>query len=264
MNRSSCSSRAAALAAALFVSVGCATKGDLRRVEAEMAGLAERQDSLLALMAREAASTQDTLRSQNDQLFEIRGDVSRRLQRILDELVTLRELTGQNQRTIASVRDQLEGLRRGGLSAAPGLGTGTQAPGPDQLGGAVAASGLAEQTYNTAVQLHQRGSLGTAQQAFEDFLGRYGAHVLAPEARFYLGDILERQDRLQEAIETFGQIPELHPTAARVPDALYRIGLLNLGLENRQEGVRFLERVANSYPDSDAAELAREALRELP
>ena len=227
-----------------------------------MAGLAERQDSLLALMAREAASTQDTLRSQNDQLFEIRGDVSRRLQRILDELVTLRELTGQNQRTIASVRDQLEGLRRGGLSAAPGAGT--QAVGPDQLGGAVAASGLAEQTYNTAVELHQRGSLGTAQQAFEDFLGRYGAHVLAPEARFYLGDILERQDRLQEAIETFGQIPELHPTAARVPDALYRIGLLNLGLENRQEGVRFLERVANSYPDSDAAELARQALRELP
>ena len=264
MNRGSRFPRAAALAAALFVSVGCATKGDLRRVQVEMAVLAERQDSLMVLLAREAASTQDTLRGQNDQLLEIRGDVSRRLQRILDELVTIRELTGQNQRTIARVRDQLEGLRRGGVSSPPGSGAGAQAAGPGQLGGAVAASGLAEQVYNTAVQLHERGSLGTAQQAFEDFLGRYGAHVLAPEARFYLGDIFEQQDRLQDAIETFGQIPELHPTAARVPDSLYRIGLLHLGLESRQEGVRFLERVANTYPDSDAADLAREALRELP
>ena len=182
MNRGSRFPRAAALAAALFVSVGCATKGDLRRVQVEMAVLAERQDSLMVLLAREAASTQDTLRGQNDQLLEIRGDVSRRLQRILDELVTIRELTGQNQRTIARVRDQLEGLRRGGVSSPPGSGAGAQAAGPGQLGGAVAASGLAEQVYNTAVQLHERGSLGTAQQAFEDFLGRYGAHVLAPRS----------------------------------------------------------------------------------
>jgi tol-pal system protein YbgF len=259
MTRSSRFNRAAALAAALLISAGCATKGDLRALRLEMSGMAERQDSLLALLARQSASTQDTLRSQTDQLFEIRGDVSRQLQNILDELAMLRELTGQNQRTIAGVRDQMEGLRRSGV----GPGTTAGAAGPDQLGGQVAASGLAEQTYNTAVQLHARGSLTTAQRAFEAFLSSYGSHTLAPQARFYLGDILEQQDRLQEAIEAFNQIPELHPTAPRVPDALYRIGLLNLALENRQEGIRFLERVVNTFPDSDAAVLAEERLREL-
>ena len=254
-------SRAAALAAALVISAGCATKGDLRAVRLEMRALTERQDSLLAVLARQSVTTQDTLRRQADQLFEIRGDVLRQLQRILDELVGLRELTGQNQRTIAGVRDQLEGLRRGAVAAPAG---GESVVGPEQLGGEVATSGRAEATYNAAVDLHQRGSLATAQRAFEDFLDDYGAHLLAPQARFYLGDILEQQDRLQEAIQAFGQIPELHPTAPRVPDALYRIGLLHIELEDRQEGRRSLERVVNTYPDSDTAGLARERLRELP
>ena len=249
---------AAAVAAALFVSTGCATKGDLRNLRLEMRGLGARQDSILAALARQNAVTQDTLRRQTDQLFEIRGDVSRQLQRILDELTMLRELTGQNQRTIASVRDQLEGLRR--VASAPGGGVMT---GPDELSGEVAASGAADAMYNAAVQQHQRGSLNTAQRAFEDFLQRYPNHALSPEARFYLADGLEQEDRLQDAIAAFNQISELHPTALRVPDALYRIGLLHQQLGNRQEAVRFLERVVNTYPDSPAAGLARERIREI-
>ncbi len=242
--------RAAAMAAALVMSAGCATKGDMRAVRVEMRALGARQDSVLAMLARQSANTQDTLRRQANQLFEIRGDVARQLQLILDELATLRELTGQSQRTIASVRDQLERIQRGAITAGP-------------VGGEVAVTGRAEVTYNTAVQLSQRGNLNTAQRAFEDFLRDFPTHPLAPQALFYLGDILEQQDRLREAIQTFGQIPELHPTAPRVPDALYRMGLLHIDLDERQDGIVFLERVVNTYTDSDAAGLARERLREL-
>jgi tol-pal system protein YbgF len=252
---------AAALAAALIVSGGCATKGDLRTLRVEMQGLAARQDSLLAVLERQSAVTQDTLRRQNDQLFEIRGDVSRQLQLILDELATLRELAGQNQRTIAALRDQVERLSRGGTAA--GARPSEAIVGPDQMTGAVAPSGLAEQTYNTAVGLAQRGSLATAEAAFEDFLRDHGSHELAPDAHFYLGDILEMQDKLRDAIAAFEQIPGLFPTHRRVPDALYRIGLLHLQLDDRQEAVRSFERVVNTYPESDAASLAREQLREL-
>ena len=119
MTRFTRSTRAAALAAALLVSAGCATKGDLRDVSFEMQRLAARQDSLLAVLERQSALTQDTLRRQNNQLFEIRGDVSRQLQQILDELATLRELAGQNQRTIAGLRDQVERLGRGGMASGP-------------------------------------------------------------------------------------------------------------------------------------------------
>lgn len=123
--------------------------------------------------------------------------------------------------------------------------------------------GAADATYAAALQQYQRGQLATAQSAFRDFVEQHGNHPLAPDARFFLADILAQQDHPQEAIAAFNQIPELHPTSARVPDALYRIALLHLELGDRAEGRRFLDRVVNTYPDSNAAGPAREKLREI-
>ena len=254
--------RAVALAAALLLSFGCATKGDLRNLRTEMQRMSARQDSILVALSRQNAVTQDTLRRQTDQLFEMRGDVSRQLQRILDELASLRELTGQSQRTIASVRDQLEGLRRGSAGPVP-VGEAESVVGGVEPGAEI-WSGAADATYQAALQQYQRGSLATAQRAFEDFVQQYANHLLAPDARFFLADILEQQDRPRNAIDAFAKVPELHPNSPRVADALYRIGLLHLQLGNRQEARRLLERVVNTYPDSDAAGPARAKIREIP
>lgn len=248
--------RVAALAAALLLSAGCATKRDLRDLRDELRALSARQDTILSALARQNAVTQDTLRRQTDQLFEIRGDVSRQLSLILDELSSLRELTGQNQRAIASVRDQLEGQRVGGGQPAGGDVLAEAEPG-------AGASGEAEATYAAALQQYQRGSLTTAQRAFQDFVQRYANHESAPDARFFLADILEQQDKPQEAIEAFRQVSELHPSSARVPDALYRAALLHIELGNRAEARRLLDRVVNTYPESNAAGPAREKLREI-
>ena len=254
-------SRAAALAAALLVFSGCATKGDLRSMTDEVRALAVRQDSMLAVLTLQNAVTQDTLRRQADQLFEVRGDVSRQLDRILDELASLRELTGQNQRIIASVRDQLEGLRRGVSMVRPGVADSVMVADGPEAGGAL--EGVAEATYGAAIDQYQRGSHATAERAFEDFLQQYANHSLAPEARFLLADILAQRGRVREALEGFNTIPELHPTSTKVPDALYRIGLLHLELGNTSEARLFLDRVVNTYPDSNAAGPARERLREI-
>src|SRR5690606_5551699 len=121
-------SRAAALAAALLMS-GCATKGDLRALRLEMRALADRQDSLLVALERQTSVTQDTLRRQGNQLLDIRGDVSRQLQQILNELATLSALTGENQRAIAAVRSEM-GRRPAGIATEPGVEAGG---GPDAL-----------------------------------------------------------------------------------------------------------------------------------
>jgi TolA-binding protein len=92
---------------------------------------------------------------------------------------------------------------------------------------------------------------------------QYGSHELAPEARYYLAEILQREGSLEEAIEAFDEIAQFHPTAPRVPDALYRVGLLHLELGNREEAEQSLERVVNTWPDSMAADLARDELRDL-
>ena len=248
--------RAAALAAALLLSAGCATKRDLRDLRVELRALSARQDSILAALARQNRVTQDTLRQQTNQLFEIRGDVSRQLQRILDDLSTLTELTGQNQRAIASIRDQLEGLRMRGPEPEPGAGEAIVAGQP--TGGSDPS-----ELYDVAFRQYQSNNIGAAQAAFRDFVQQYPSHDLTPKARFYLADILEQQEKVDEALAAFEEIAELHPTSDTVPDALYGAGMLQVEKGNRAEARRLFQRVVNTYPESNAAGPARQELDKL-
>ena len=242
---------------ALLSLSACATKGDLRNIQTEIRGLSARQDSVLLALRLQSQLTQDSLRGTADQLFQIRGSVTQQLDRILNELSEIRELSGQNQRTIASIRDQLEGLRRASLMAA-------QAP-VEPGGGQPAprASGTAEETYNAALVQFNRGSLTAARIAFQQFLRAYPSHELAPEAEYKLADILVQEGSLEAAIDAFARIPELYPDALKVSDALYRIGVLHVELGQEDEARTFFERVVNTYPNSAIADLAQGELTEM-
>jgi tol-pal system protein YbgF len=245
--------------AAVLAVAGCATKGDMRNVQVELRALAARQDSLMSELRRETRSTQDTVRQQANQLFDFRGDLSSMLRSMNESLTRLEAIAGENQRGIAGMRDQLANLRRGSMGAPPadaGVQSGG-APGGEESGGDPRAM------FDAGVNQFNRGSLTSARQAFESFLQAYPTQDLAPDAHYYLADILYQQNRLQEALDAFNQIPQLFPTAGKVPDALYRMGTIQNELGNTSEARATLERVVNTYPDSDAATLAADKLREI-
>lgn len=246
---------------------GCVTKGDLRDVRGEVRDLAAQQDSLLNLLLRLERSSQDSIRAQSDILFSIRGELTRQLLDIQEQLVTVQELTGQSQRSLAGLRDQIES-RRSSVQQ-PGGGTARDTTGGRESTGERPRqdppdAGGVQELYNVAVRQFNRGSLNTARSAFERFLQTYPNHRLAADAHFYLADILVQENEIEEALKAFLEIPELFPTAAKVPDALWRAGLLELERGNTEEARSLFERVVNTYPDSGAAELARERLDELP
>jgi tol-pal system protein YbgF len=250
--------RAAAWAAALLVLSGCATKHDLQDLRLDLRALAVRQDSILSALARQNAVTQDTLRRQTNQLFEIRGDIASQLRGLQQSIDRLAELTGQNQRTIAALRDQMEGLRQARPSE-PAPGTG-EAIVPGQTQDPNAATNM----FNAARQQLDQDQIGTAQLAFEDFLRTYPNDDRAPDARFYLADILDQQQKYKEAAEAFNQIPSLYPTSPKVPEALYRVAVLDADhLNKKAEARTLLQKVINSYGDSDVAGLARQKLRAI-
>jgi TolA-binding protein len=72
-----------------------------------------------------------------------------------------------------------------------------------------------------------------------------------------------QEDDLEGALEAFLRIPEFHPTSPEVPQALYRAAVLHIEMGDPDEARVLLERVVNSYPDSGAAILAQERLREI-
>jgi tol-pal system protein YbgF len=246
---------------ALSVS-GCATKADLRDVQTELRALSAQQREVFNELTGLNLAVQDTLRGQSDALFESRGETIRRLREMEQEILTIQELMRLNLQGLAAVRDLLEG-RGPGTS---GLTRTDTEPGqrmdmelvPQQPG----ASGAVDM-YNAAVTQFNLGSTNTARRAFQQFLQTYPNDALAPDAHYYLADILVQENRLNEAVSAFLRIPELFPTARKVPEALYRVGVLYIELNQRGDARVYLERVVNSYPESGAAVLARERLAEI-
>ena len=248
---------------------GCATKGDIRALQTELrqelVSLGARQDSLLTALRAETMSTQDTLRTQSDQIFDFRGEITRQLQAISQGMARLEAISGENQRGIASVRDQLANIRR--LPTGPAqqptqlVDSAQSTPtNPETVAG---AGGNAEQLWGVAREQHQRGSYSTAQRAYEQFVEEYPSHPLAPDARFYLADILTQLDRPEDALAAFQEIPTLYPTASKVPDALYRAAALQHEAGDDDEAKVTLERIINTYPDATIAMLARDLLAEI-
>jgi len=249
------------LLAGLVSLSGCATKQDIRDLQAEITDelrrIAASQDSLREEIVRQSAFTQDTLRSTSRELVDIRGDVINTLNRIGAQLGQIQELVGQNSLNISSLRDQMDALRRGGSVPAAG---GAEAPGAQAAPQLSAGTGEADAMYNAAIRQYQRGSLSAARAAFRQFLTTYPTHERAADAHYYLADILVQEEELEEAIRAFAEIPELFPTSETVPDALYRMGVLHIELGNNDQAREILQRLVNTYPEHRNAAAARERL----
>ena len=244
----------------LVLSSGCAMKGDVRRLQDEIARQASRQEAQLRELSAGIEALQDTLEIQSEMVVDSRGGIARELRDIQTQLSQLTALTGQIQRSVVLLSERLQA--GGGRVTTSPLGAN-----PDSLGALAGRGGgdpaVCDETYDAAVTQFNRGSLNTARMAFSRFLGDCAAHRQIPQAQFNLGDILERENRLDDAIEAFLRVPQLNPTADQVPAALYRIGLIYVLQDNLESARTYLERVVNTYGDSGVAGLAREQLREI-
>ena len=243
------------LVTALLLSAGCATKGDLRRLQDEVAGQAVRQEAQLEDLSADLQDLQDSLQVQsaiaNEMVVDTRGGLARQLRDLQTEQSQMFQLIGQIQREVAlmSQRLQADGGR---------VTTSTLRVDPDSLGALIGRGGGGQadcdQIWGAAITQFNRGSNAAARAGFNGFLRDC-------PARFNLGDIAAQQDRPDDAIEEFLRIAQLDPEADEVPLAQYRIGLLYLEQGNVQQARTYLELVVNSYPDDPVAELARAELQ---
>ncbi|MDA0328536.1 MAG: tol-pal system protein YbgF [Gemmatimonadetes bacterium] len=263
-NRNRTTARLVGAVILAVTSAGCAMKGDIRLLQEELRAIAARQDSLVADLRVEAQSTQDTLRTQGDQMFDFRGDINQQLQSINQSLVRLEAMAGESQRGLVSVRDQLANIR--GAPGSTGQQVATQdsagtVRGSESLG--VGGSGNPDQLWQVAQEQLDRGSLTSASRAFQQFVAEHPNDPRRPDAHFFLADILTQQNRPEDALQAFQAIQQLFPTAPRVPDALYRVAVLQEQMGDVAAAKATLERIVNTYPGEMISMLAREKLREI-
>ncbi|MEM7416403.1 MAG: tetratricopeptide repeat protein [Gemmatimonadota bacterium] len=254
--------RVLSVLAVSVVSGGCAMKGDIRLLQEELRQVAARQDSLMAEIRAETLQTQDTLRTQGDQMFDLRGDLNRQLQQINQRLQRIEALAGENQRGLTGIRDQLANLRR--APAGGGMPTGMPQDGAGQeVVGGESLIGGADELWEVASSAVQRGSVNTAGTAFRDFISEYPEDPRVPRAQFILADVLFQQDQPEDALAAFQEIASLYPTNDIVPETLYRVGTIQVELDDLDGARATFERIINTYPGHMMSMLARDELEEI-
>lgn len=262
---------ASALMVATVVLGGCATRGDLRRVEEQL--LLSRSENQRADSARGAQLGQ-VIAVQRDimdslaavgrgigefsrQLVTVRGDIANDLVNIQQQLVQVQALTGQSQQRLTELQTQLE-ARTEQLNVAPSVEGASPSAGPTPPAG----SPSAEQIYNSSLQQLRRGSPATARMGFRELLRLYPAHERAPDATYFLGETFAAESP-DSAVRYYTKVVESFASSPRAASALYKLGLLAERKKETERARGYFQRVVHDFPTSDEAALARDRLKTL-
>jgi len=261
----------------LFALGGCATRGDVRRLEDAvllMRAESERRDSThlaalrdLGLLTQAAGDSVAAIRSQ---ISLIKGDLSGELYNIQQQLVQVQELTGQSQQRLTELRTQLEAREEQiavattpastAVPAAGGAATQAVTPGAPEM--APAGAPTADQIYQASLAQLRKGSVNTARTGFKELLRLYPTSPRAADALYFVGESYAAE-RPDTALAYYQQVVDRFGTSPRAATALYKMGLLAEQKRDTAGARRYYERVVQAYANSDEAALARDRLRSL-
>lgn len=254
---------------------GCATRGDVRRLEdavlllrAEQARRDSAQLAALGELQSLNRATGDSLAGLRSQVAQIKGDLAGDLYSLAQQLVQVQELTGQSQQRLTELRTQLE-ARGEQITTAPAPGPGAPPvggtpPATDSAAASTPAAGgpTADQIYQASLDQLRRGSVNTARSGFRELLRRYPQSPRASDAVYYIGESFAA-DQPDSARGYYQQVIDRFGTTPRAATAMYKLGLL---AEQRRDvaGARALyTKITTAYQNSDEAALARDRLRTL-
>lgn len=223
----------------------CATKRDVRDLGEVIQAQNAEQAARVAELRAEQAELLRMIRTLGTTGDERHTEVLRRFRALENEVQVAQELAGASQATVAAIRDAME------RSPRPGAGTGGGFF--EDEGG----SGEVDELYADALASHGRQSFAAARLGFSDIVERHPNHPLAPDARYYLADIMAQEGEMEEALRAFLRIAEVHPAAPRVPEALYRAGLIHRDRGEASEANALFTRIVNTWPDHEVADMAR-------
>jgi tol-pal system protein YbgF len=234
---------------------GCATKRDMKLLRDDVIAMQARQDSI---MLAHQLILLDSLRRQEELLLRVRGDLGQQLLQMEQQLVMIQELTGQSQRRLAELRQQMDSRSQeiAGQTAPPGGAAPPAAAAPP-------GTASAEQLYAIGMQQLQQSAPQTARRAFEQVVRDHSTHERAPDAQYNIGETYVLEQQYDRAIQEFDRVMQLFPNSARVPTALYRAGVIAEERGNTQAARQYYQRVVSSYPRSDERQMAEDRLRRL-
>ena len=117
--------------------------------------------------------------------------------------------------------------------------------------------------YDAAMDVFRKGDFAAAQTSLQRFLQRYPQTGYLPSALFWLGNASYAVKDYKASLAQFRQMLTLSPDHARAPEAMLAVSNVQIELKDTKAARKTLEDLIKAYPQSDAAQAARERLPKL-
>ncbi len=117
--------------------------------------------------------------------------------------------------------------------------------------------------YDAALDIFRKGDFAAAQNSLQRFLQRYPKTGYMPSALFWLGNASYAVKDYKASLSQFRQMLTLAPTHVRAPEAMLAVSNVQLELKDTKAARKTLEDLVKAYPQSDAAQAAKDRLAKL-
>ena len=114
--------------------------------------------------------------------------------------------------------------------------------------------------FEAALAIFRKGDFPAAQTGFVDFIRRYPQSGFRPTALFWLGNAQYANRDYRGAIATFRSLLAQAPDHPRAAEAVLSIANCQIELKDNPGARRTLDELIKAYPQSEAAQAAKERL----
>lgn len=121
-----------------------------------------------------------------------------------------------------------------------------------------------QRTYEAAIAKFKAGDYKTAAATLSDFVRRYPDSAYAANAQFTLGNAYYMQRDYKNAIAAQETVAANYRDSANAPEAMLMIGTIyQTELKDKKNAKKALQALVSAYPDSSAAQAAKQQLATL-
>ena len=221
--------------------------------------------AILDLRQKFEASQQrssEELRKGVDENIQLRRNLlnlSNQIEALRTEMATLR---GQNEQLTRSVGD----IQRVQKEVTQGMEYRLRKVEPGKVsidGREFLAEPVEKQEFESALTILRKGDFSTAQSSFTSFTKRYPQSGYKSSALFWMGNAQYALRDYKSAIVTFRSLISLDPDHIRAPEALLSMANCQVELKDLKAVRKTLEELTNTYPQSEAASVAKERLSKI-
>lgn len=115
--------------------------------------------------------------------------------------------------------------------------------------------------YESAYKNYVRGSYREAIEGFEMYQKAAEDGPLVDNALYWIGESYAALGQLQKAVNTFQELINKYPKSARVPPALYKMGIIYEEGGDLKTARFYYNLVVKDFPNSPEATLARNKIK---